>query len=288
MKRVLILGYGYTGTYLYSRLKQDHDVEIVSKASLDYTNPDVLETHLFEYKPDYVVNCSGYTGRPNVDGCEDNKEDCWKLNVTAPQMVNSACRAHNIPYIHISSGCVYSGYDKAWTEKDPANYGVFSNESSFYSKSKHAYELASSDYGLTIRIRMPFDDDQTDRSIVAKLLRYDKLIDPGKNSKTYMNDLTDFITKYITEGHNDNEIINFVNPEPLSTQEVTEIMKDNGIVNKNWKVVEFEELGTKCGRSNCTLDISKLESKYGFKPLTETEALNKSLYWNAKKEKVAN
>ena len=283
MKRVLILGYGYTGTYLYNRLKREHDVEIVSKASLDYTNSDVLETYLFEYKPDYIVNCSGYTGRPNVDGCESNKEDCWKLNVTAPAMVNNACKAHNIPYIHISSGCVYSGYDKAWTEKDPANYGVFSNESSFYSKSKHAYELASADYGLTIRIRMPFDDDNTDRSIVAKLLKYEKLIDPGKNSKTYMNDLTKFINKYISEGHNDNEIINFVNPEPLSTLEVTEIMKEHGMVNMNWEIgVDFEVLNTKAGRSNCTLDISKLKSKYGFEPLTEQEALLQALYWNAK------
>jgi len=282
MKKVLILGYGYTGTYVYNRLKGDHDVEIVSKASLDYTDSDVLETYLFEYKPDYVVNCSGYTGRPNVDGCEDNKEDCWKLNVTTPQMVNSVCKTQNIPYIHISSGCVYSGYDKAWTEKDPANYGVFSNESSFYSKSKHAYELANADYGLTIRIRMPFDDDNTGRSIVAKLLKYDKLIDPGKNSKTYMNDLTKFIAMYIDKGYKDNEIINFVNPEPLSTLEVTEIMKANGLVNKNWEVVEFEELGTKCGRSNCTLDISKLKDKYGFEPLTEEEALLQALYWNAK------
>lgn len=283
MKKVLILGHGYTGGYLFSRLKKDHDVEIVSKASLNYTDSDIFETYLFEYKPDYIVNCSGYTGRPNVDGCEDNKEDCWKLNVTAPAMVNSACRIHNIPYIHISSGCVYSGYDKSWTEEDPANYGVFSNESSFYSKSKHAYELASSDYGLTIRIRMPFDDDNTDRSIVAKLLKYDKLIDPGKNSKTYMNDLTEFINKYISEGHNDNEIINFVNPEPLSTLEVTEIMKVNGMVNENWEIgVDFAALNTKAGRSNCTLDITKLKTKYGFEPLTEQKALLKALYWNAK------
>lgn len=282
MKKVLILGYGYTGTYLYKRLKQDYDVEIVSKASLDYTNQDVLDKHLSTSKPDYVVNCSGYTGRPNVDGCEDNKEDCWELNVTAPTMVNRTCRKNNIPYIHISSGCVYSGYDKAWTEEDAPNYGVFSNESSFYSKSKHAYELAASDYGLTIRIRMPFDNDQTDRSIVAKLLKYDKLIDEV-NSKTYMADLCDFIAQYISESRSENDIVNFVNPSPLSTREVVELLKYNGKSNPNWEWVDFEKLGTKCGRSNCTLDISKLVDKYNFKPLSEEAALMKSLYWNASK-----
>ena len=54
------------------------------------------------------------------------------------------------------------------------------------------------------------------------------------------------------------------------------------MVNENWEVVEFEELGTKCGRSNCTLDITKLKNKYGFEPLTEQKALLQALYWNAK------
>lgn len=276
MRKILILGHGYVGSYLYKKLKQDHDVKIVAKASLEYTDEDVLDTYLFErtelQMPDYIIGAFGYTGRPNVDGCEDHKEDCWKLNVTAPTMVNRLCKHYNIPYIHISSGCVYTGYDKDWTEADAPNYGVFNNESSFYSKSKHAYELAAGDYGLTIRIRMPFDDDFTDRSIFSKLLKYDKLID-GVNSKTYMGDLCNFIEYYISSGRKENDIVNFVNSHPLSTREVVDILKLNGKKNPNWEWVEFEELGTKCGRSNCTLNISKLEDKYHFTPLNETQAL---------------
>ena len=282
MNDVLILGNGYVGGYVYQKLIQDSDlvVRIVSKAELDYTDEDVLDTILFEERPQYVIGAFGYTGRPNVDGCEDNKEDCWNLNVTVPTMVNRLCKRHCIPYIHISSGCVYTGYDKAWSEKDAPNYGVFNNESSFYSKSKHAYELAAGDYGLTIRIRMPFDDDFTDRSITAKLLKYDKLIDEV-NSKTYINDLCDFIAQYISQGRNENDIVNFVNPEPLSTKQVVDCMKFNNKINPNWEWVKFEDLGTKCGRSNCTLDISKLQTKYGFKPVPERHAIMKSLYWNA-------
>lgn len=284
MKKVLILGHGYVGKYLYNSLKLHNDVEIVAKASLDYTDEDVLDTYLFErtelQMPDYIVGAFGYTGRPNVDGCEDHKEDCWDLNVTVPTKVNRLCKHYNIPYIHISSGCVYSGYDKSWSEKDAPNYGVFNNESSFYSKSKHAYELAAGDYGLTIRIRMPFDDDFTDRSITAKLLKYDKLIDEV-NSKTYINDLCDFIGQYISQGRNDNDIVNFVNPEPLSTKQVVDCMKFNNKINPNWEWVKFEDLGTKCGRSNCILDISKLQTKYGFNPAPERHAIMKSLYRNA-------
>lgn len=272
MKSILILGLGYTGTYLYNKLKTDHDVNIVAKDTLDYTDEVVIDTYLFEYKPDYVINCSGFTGRPNVDQCEDEKEGCWRLNVTAPSMINRLCKAHHIPYIHISSGCIFTGYDRSWTEKDKPNYGVFNNHSSFYSKSKHAYELASGDYGLTIRIRMLFDGEFTDRSVLTKLLKYDKLINEV-NSKTYIVDLVNFIAKYITDGRAENDIVNLVNPEPLDTEGVITILKQYGKDNPKWGFVKFEELGTKAGRSNCTMDVSKLKSKYGYEPMTETRAL---------------
>jgi len=273
MLNILILGKGYTGSYLYNKLTDSgHNVTIVAKEALNYTDEYVIDTHLFEYKPDYVINCSGFTGRPNVDQCEDEKEECWRLNVTAPSMINRLCKAHHIPYIHISSGCIFTGYDKAWTEKDKPNYGVFNNHSSFYSKSKHAYELASSDYGLTIRIRMPFDGEFTDRSVLTKLLKYDKLINEV-NSKTYIVDLVNFIDRYIAEERNENDIVNLVNPEPLDTDGVITLLKKHDKVNPNWRFVKFDELGTKAGRSNCTMDVSKLRSKYGFEPMTEIEAL---------------
>lgn len=272
MKNILILGLGYTGTYLYNKLKTEHDVSILAKETIDYTDEDVLDLYLQAHEPDYVINCSGFTGRPNVDQCEDEKESCWRLNVTAPSMVNRLCRQHMIPYIHISSGCIFTGYDKNWTEDDLPNYGVFNNNSSFYSKSKHAYELASSDYGLTIRIRMPFDGEFTDRSVLTKLLKYDNLINET-NSKTYIVDLVNFICKYIEEERDENDIVNLVNPLPLDTSSVIAILREYGRDNPKWKFVDFKELGTKAGRSNCTMDISKIVDKYGFEPMTETEAL---------------
>eukprot|EP01094_Clydonella_sp_ATCC50884_P023535 TRINITY_DN5674_c0_g1_i4.p1 TRINITY_DN5674_c0_g1~~TRINITY_DN5674_c0_g1_i4.p1 ORF type:complete len:145 (-),score=9.06 TRINITY_DN5674_c0_g1_i4:46-480(-) len=34
-----------------------------------------VEAELDRIKPDYVINAAGLTGRPNVDWCEDHKED---------------------------------------------------------------------------------------------------------------------------------------------------------------------------------------------------------------------
>ena len=44
-KKILILGYGYVGGYLYNRLKQDknNDVTIVKREFLDYTDSTKVE-----------------------------------------------------------------------------------------------------------------------------------------------------------------------------------------------------------------------------------------------------
>ena len=67
MKKILILGYGYVGGYLYTELKKKHDVVIIKKDFLDYTNSKDLIKFLKSSAFDYVINAFGFTGRPNID-----------------------------------------------------------------------------------------------------------------------------------------------------------------------------------------------------------------------------
>jgi dTDP-4-dehydrorhamnose reductase len=39
---------------------------------------------LDEVKPDVVINAAGKTGKPNVDWCEDHKEETLRSNDTGP------------------------------------------------------------------------------------------------------------------------------------------------------------------------------------------------------------
>ena len=82
---------------------------------------------------DVAVNCSGYTGKPNVDACEDEKWKCWEYNVTAPVRTAETLNLFRIPVIHISSGCIYEG-DEFFTEDHMPNFGLYTDHSSFYSK----------------------------------------------------------------------------------------------------------------------------------------------------------
>ncbi len=198
-KRVLICGNGYVGGYVFAQLSKNTSLEVTleSKATLDYTDEYYLRDYLKEQRFDYLINAQGYTGRPNVDAAERDKEACWKYNVQVPVMFNTVCRELHVQPIHITSGCIFTGYDKAWSEADEPNFGVFNSAASFYSTSKHAFESVS-DNGITIRIRMPFCDTLNERSYLTKIHKYDNLIS-AVNSKTYIPELVDFIEQIIED-----------------------------------------------------------------------------------------
>mgnify|MGYP003113759985 FL=1 len=279
-KSILLLGKGYIGMHLYNALSNSNKVNILSKDQVNYSDRLTLLRYLTSTKKraNYIINCSGFCGSPNVDQAEIEKHKCWELNVTKPTVVNNVCRSLQIPYIHISSGCIYTGDEKLWSETDAPNFGMMNSNSSFYSKSKHAYEIANSEYGLTIRIRMPFDNDITsNRSILNKLLKYDDIID-FKNSKTYVPDLCKFIEQYIQQQQPaEPDVVNFVNPKALYTKEVVSLLKEAGMSNPEWKYVPMKDLHIRAERSNCELDITKLNEKYNYYPLSETEAIKKAL-----------
>jgi dTDP-4-dehydrorhamnose reductase len=276
-KRVLICGNGYVGGYVFAQLSKNTslDVTLESKATLDYTDEYYLHDYLKEQRFDYLINAQGYTGRPNVDAAERDKEACWKYNVQVPVMFNTVCRELHVQPIHITSGCIFTGYDKAWSEADEPNFGVYNSKASFYSTSKHAFESVS-DNGITIRIRMPFCDTLNERSYLTKIHKYNDLIS-AVNSKTYIPELVDFIEQIIEDERKGHDIVHFTNTEPLETAGVVELMKEYGLENEDWSWVDLKDLNLAAGRSNCILDTTKLKEEYGFTMLTETEALRKAL-----------
>ncbi len=256
----VILGKGFVGSHLAHYFKTNNiEHKIFSQSDLDYTDPDKLREFIEENNKDIktVINCSGYTGVPNVDACEDNKELCYNYNVLYPLNVVKICNAFSIPVIHIGSGCIYSGYDKVYTEEDIPNFGMFSNESSYYSKCKHVFETFAKGYKCyVLRIRIPFTNTLTRKNYFSKLLGYDTLINE-LNSVTSLNDFDEFLVRFIAT-RPDYGIYNVVNPEPIKAEEVVWLLEKHGLKNPNWKFIELKDLNTKANRSNCVLSTEKL------------------------------
>jgi dTDP-4-dehydrorhamnose reductase len=281
---VLILGKGYIGTYLSSYLRNSgHKVFHFPKHILDYTNPTVFKNYLknTEKEIDWVINCSGFTGTPNVDGCEDYKEECYFYNVLAPLYMTKAANDVNIPIIHIGSGCVYSGYDKIYTENDATDFGVDNPDSSYYSKTKDAFEKLSKDMKRYIfRIRIPFNGVYEPKNYLYKMLKYDNLI-TKQNSITCVDDLLFFIKKFIISKQdsifeNTDGVYNVVNKGSVDGCEVVDMMREYGIVNPNWKFVTNKEIKFRVARSNCILSTQKIES-LGLALPSVKESLNKAI-----------
>lgn len=264
MKRVLILGKGYIGTSLNAYLEaRNIEITHLKRAEFDYTNPVLFQRYIKDNLADIelVINCSGYTGAPNVDGCELNKQDCWFWNVIVPRNIVLSANTYNIPVIQVSSGCIYNGYEKEYTEKDEPDFGIYSNVSSFYSKCKHACEtILQNCYVYILRIRMPFDGTTNKKNYLNKLFKYNKLISL-ENSLTSVQDLCEFIFKMLFLYKNfPAGPINVVNSGRINAQAILEIFKKYGVTNPSWEIIDLKDLNTVANRSNCVLSDSLIQS----------------------------
>jgi len=283
--KICILGSGYIGTALHHYLSTSarFEVELIGSNHINYHDSVEFSKYLLNHNINYVVNCSGFTGRPNVDEAESRKPECWELNVLSPLRINSLCNRLGVRYIHISSGCIYDGYLKDYTEKDVPDFGLF-DYSSFYSKSKHAFELGSTHlHNKIVRVRMPICNDlDNPRNYLNKIMKYPNLVN-YTNSKTYIPDLCNFIEALITKCLDwmGQDIYNVVNSEPFDTQHV--VHKLNYMNEGEWKRLDpnwvcVDELNMTAPRSNCVLDNTKA-SKI-FKLHTEDEILNMVCNYN--------
>ena len=265
---VLILGGGYIGNHLFNHLKNTCEVEQIVQSQVDYTftNPNSkdFKSYLHDKRFDIAVNCSGYTGKPNVDACESDKANCWEYNVLAPVRTIETLNLFRTPVIHVSSGCIYQGA-KQWTEEDVPNFGMYDDESSFYSKSKHAGELALDGMeGFIFRIRMPFCGTTQHKNILVKYLKYNNIVSMN-NSLTCIYDLCRAIEHFCVHRNTaPHGVYNVVNKGSVYANRVLEMLEAEGLVNPEWEVVSMDELDIKAGRSNCTLSGEKLQTHGGY------------------------
>lgn len=99
---------------------------------------------LSEIKPSHVIIAAGCTGRPNVDWCEDNKEQTIRSNVIGTINILDLCWMMNIHCTVLATGCLYQYDDEhfiggpGFTELDQPNF-----RGSFYSMTKGLVEPVS-------------------------------------------------------------------------------------------------------------------------------------------------
>jgi 3,5-epimerase/4-reductase len=266
--KYLIFGNGYLGNKFKNTLKNEAEI-----SDTDIGNIEKVRSILNDKKPEIIINCAGRTGRPNIDWCEDNKEETMYSNIVGPLVLAKACQENNIFMVHLGSGCIYQGDNngKGFTEKDVPD---LKDIPSFYSLTKFMSEyLLKSFPVLQCRLRMPIDGNKNPRNLITKITNYEKVINE-ENSVTIIDDLIKATIELIKRKKTG--IYNIVNQGTITHKEILEKYKE--LVDKNFKytIIDTKELKTKAGRSNCVLNTDKLK-KEGIELMDIHEAIEKIL-----------
>jgi len=280
----LLGGSGYVGQAYQALLTQKGiPFRNLRRAEVDYTDVGTLAAALKQDRPQFLINAAGYTGKPNVDACEDDKAACLFGNGVLPGRIAEACESAGVPWGHVSSGCIFTGSrndGSGFTEEDTPNFSFRTNNCSFYSGTKALGEetLQGVDNVYLWRLRIPFDHRDGPRNYLTKLLRYQRLLE-AENS---ISQLHEFATA--TFGCWEKRIpfgtYNVTNPGHVTTREVVEHIKASGVSNKNFDFFsdeeEFMKIAAKTPRSNCVMDSSKLAAA-GIQMTEVHEAIERDL-----------
>ncbi|HOX04583.1 MAG TPA: sugar nucleotide-binding protein [Verrucomicrobiota bacterium] len=290
---ILLLGAsGYVGqAFAQALLERSWEFEPISRRDHDYTRFDLLVDLIRRRKPEFLINAAGYTGKPNVDGCETARADTLQGNTLFPLTVAHACQAAGIPWGHVSSGCIYTGAKilengvervepdlmrpdvrewreahpetvRGFVETDEPNFSFRRPPCSFYSGTKALAEEAIAGVGRSYlwRLRIPFDEHDNPRNYLTKIQRYARVYE-NVNSISHLGDFVGACLG-LWERRAPFGAYNVTNPGWITTRQVVEMIRRILRLDRTFDFwaddQEFYRLGAKTPRSNCVLDASKL------------------------------
>ena len=151
-KKILITGSnGLLGQKLVYALLRRDDITLIATSKgenrlikkegyiyepLDITSKTAIEKIFSKHLPDCVINTAAMT---NVDACETQREECWKLNVDAVKYMvetiqDSKFKIQDCHLIHLSTDFVFDGEAGPYKEDDKPN------PLSYYALSKYQSE----------------------------------------------------------------------------------------------------------------------------------------------------
>lgn len=293
-KYVLLGGSGYVGQAFVQELsRRGLDYVNVARAETDYTKYPILVQLLRDEQATFLINCAGYTGRPNVDACERNQADTILGNVVLSQTIADACEAAGVAWGQVSSGCIYTGAKlrlpgqperierdlmlphvrKLWqadptilygfSESDEPNFSFRRPPCSFYSGVKSLSEEVLSGRGRLYiwRLRIPFDHLHGPRNFLTKIMSYPRLYD-NVNSLSHRGEFAriclDLWEKRVPFG-----TYNVTNPGWVTTRQVAEMLRARLGIQRPFDYFaddnEFYQAAV-APRSNTILDTSKIEA----------------------------
>jgi UDP-glucose 4,6-dehydratase len=265
---VLLGSSGYVGAEFIRQLEnRSLAYACLRRTGCNFYDPTSLAQKIRELRADFLINCAGYTGKPNVDACEMHRAECLMANAVLPGKIADACEMANVSWGHVSSGCIFTGArvdGSGFSETDAPNFSFRTDNCSFYSGTKALGEEVLSDRKQCYiwRLRIPFDHRDSPRNYLSKVMNYKRLLSATNSLshlEQFVNACLECWLQRVPTG-----IYNVVNTGSVTTERVTELLKKHLIPNRSFDFfsdeAEFMKIAAKTPRSNCVLDNSKLRA----------------------------
>jgi dTDP-4-dehydrorhamnose 3,5-epimerase-like enzyme/dTDP-4-dehydrorhamnose reductase len=252
---IIIGGNGYIGSHIYSTLLiQGKNVIKIDNRLQD---TDGILSALITYKPKYLINSAGITGKPNIDWCETNKVETIECNITYQLTLAKICNDLNIHLTVIGSGGIFKNGLKEYTEEDQGD--LFDN---FYSTSRIYLENLLKEYPnvLYLRVNYPVSSKENTKNLLTKIKTFDKISDLNLTI-TCLDTLIPHLSHIIETKQVG--ILNFVNKGSINLIDIKRIF------NQPFEII-------KSNRSSIILDTTKLERLIG-SPLSDINTIIKLL-----------
>jgi dTDP-4-dehydrorhamnose reductase len=290
MKRVLVCGsngllgqrlaYILDGESEYEVLHTSHHRSFVNGQDLfDYTQLDIsnrgdVKSLISSFRPDVVLNAAAMT---NVDHCERDREQAWKINVTGVEHLVEICRRINAKLIHVSTDYVFDGKNGNYKEEDRVN------PINYYGKTKLAGEnvIVSSGidyailrtilvYGIGVNVKNNFAlwviNNLNDRKQI-------RCADDQVSCPTHVHDLAMAI-KNVME-RNVNGMLHISGPEIISRYDfairAAEIFGYDKSLILRVKTADLEQRAARPLNTSFILDKAKIQLRYT--PMNITQGL---------------
>jgi dTDP-4-dehydrorhamnose reductase len=191
--KIIIIGAGgRLGTALVREWRGQFDVTGFDHSQLDIGDFDQLRETLRTLRFDLLVNCAAQT---DVDRCETEKEEAFRLNGEAPGVLAEICSRKDARMIHLSTDYVFDG-----AKGDPYSERDVAHPISVYGESKLEGErcvAAVNKRHWIVRVSWVFGPDRP--SFVDAIMRRAmnetrvEAIADKRSAPTYTRDLAEWL-----------------------------------------------------------------------------------------------
>jgi dTDP-4-dehydrorhamnose reductase len=146
---------------------------------LDVTDQQAVLSLLNEVKPGIVIQTAA---QPNVDYCENHREEAWRTNVLGTESVANACRTLNAKHVFISTDYVFDGTAGPYGEDDPVN------PINYYATTKVEGErrVKALQNHLIVRTGVVFDAEPDSKNFALRVV---KELSSGKSLRVPMDQI---------------------------------------------------------------------------------------------------